>query len=138
MEPLGEVSPLRYGCASRAEVYCEGVRVLGVSHYAGNGNPAWEAAVKDTAKGFAITAVVLVTVGAVLLSLGAISLRASQGESGADIGGDIAILAGLCMVGLGLLFGVAVAGLTAMAKHREVRFRADGAGRRSRKPEPQS
>ena len=68
-------------------------------------------------KGLATAAIVLVTGGAVLLSIGSIGYQATRAEPDANIGAGIALVGGPYVVGLGLLFGI-VAGVTHLAGRR--------------------
>lgn len=68
-------------------------------------------------KRLAVVAVLLVTLGAVLLSIGAIGFRATSDQPDANIGAGFALLAGPYIVGLGLIFALS-AGLTHLTTRR--------------------
>jgi hypothetical protein len=62
-------------------------------------------------------AILLITAGAILLSLGAIGFRATSDRPDANIGAGLALLAGPYIVGLGLVFALS-AGLTHLTTRR--------------------
>ncbi|MGW5747069.1 hypothetical protein [Amycolatopsis sp. NPDC003861] len=68
-------------------------------------------------KRLTVIAVVLITAGAILLSVGAIGFRATSDQPDANIGAGFALLAGPYVVGLGVLFALS-AGLTHLTSRR--------------------
>ncbi|SFW46491.1 hypothetical protein [Amycolatopsis australiensis] len=68
-------------------------------------------------KRLAVVAVLLITVGAILLSVGAIGFQARSDEPDANVGAGFALLAGPYVVGLGLVFALS-AGLTHLTARR--------------------
>ncbi|WIX81826.1 hypothetical protein QRX50_14230 [Amycolatopsis carbonis] len=72
-------------------------------------------------KGLGLGAIIVITVGAVVLSVGSISYQADSGSgNGANIGAGVALTFGPYLVALGLLLGVgaAVAHLSSRARQR--------------------
>ena len=74
--------------------------------------------VKRTASILFAVAVGVITVGAVVLSLGSFGYQATLDDSGANIGAGIALLIGPYIVGLGLLLGLASGLLRLAARGR--------------------
>ncbi|MEV0065110.1 MULTISPECIES: hypothetical protein [unclassified Amycolatopsis] len=60
-------------------------------------------------KGLGLGAIIVITVGAVVLSVGSISYQASDSGNGANIGADVALTFGPYLVALGLILGIAAA-----------------------------
>ncbi|MEV7039550.1 hypothetical protein SAMN05421837_105686 [Amycolatopsis pretoriensis] len=67
-------------------------------------------------KRLTVVAVLLITAGAILLSVGAIGFRSDE-QADANIGAGFALLAGPYIVGLGLVFALS-AGLTHLTTRR--------------------